>query len=1477
MDRRSNRVSTRHKANVQDALPAGFSEAARAWFASSFDAPTLAQVGAWTAIASGSDALVIAPTGSGKTLAAFLAAIDRLAHAPLPDKSQRCRVLYISPLKALAVDVDRNLAAPLSGLAEAGAPYAADIRVQVRTGDTPANERARMLRTPPDILVTTPESLFLLLTSRARETLASVDTIIIDEIHAVAGTKRGAHLALSLERLASLLHAPAQRIGLSATVEPPATVASFLSDRPVTIVRPPASKTIEVSVVIPVDDLTSLDQPRTARGGTPKGRGGRRTARDAMVAATAVPGASDEVGDRSIWPDIDANIHALIEQHTSTIVFCNSRRLAERLCGRINDRAGTILARAHHGSVAREQRTQIEEALKSGELKAVIATSSLELGIDMGAVDLVIQVEAPPSVASGLQRIGRAGHQVGAISRGVVFPKYRGDLVAAAVAAERIRAGAIETLRIPANPLDVLAQHVVAMVAMDDWKVSELAALVRRAAPYRALPESSLVAVLDMLAGRYPSDAFAELRPRLVWDREADILRARPGAQRLAVISGGTIPDRGLYGVYPASGEGGRIGELDEEQVYESRVGETFVLGASTWRIEDITRDRVLVSPAPGLPGRMPFWKADQPARPIEFGRALGAFVREIAAEPDTADSRLTAAGLDARATSNLLAYIEDQRAATGVVPSDRTIVIERFRDEVGDWRICILSPFGAQVHAPWALAIERKIADELGIDAQALPTDDGIVLRLPDADRLPDMNMLLLDPDTVHDDVLAMLGSSTLFSGRFRECALRALLIPRRMPGQRMPLWQTRQRAHQLLGIAANYASFPIVLEAVRECMQDHFDVPALEMLMRDLRAGTVKLHEIETPHASPFAQALTFSYLAVFVYEHDQPLAERRAHALSLDQRLLAELLGADELRDLIDPTSMASVEDELQWRSDGRRIRHAEDLADALRTLGDLSLDEIAQRVSPGARPLAFLEELTSAKRAIGFRMGRSERFIAIEDASRYRDALSLDVPLPPPWDQSVEDPVADLVARYARTHAPFQTNDAAGRLGLDLGVTEDALHALQRTGAIQRGAFRDGPARSWVDTDVLRRLRRRSLAAFRREVEPVEPTKYAAFLQRWQHLGTSESLDEVLPALLGVPVPASDLPRILAARGISLDDLEPLTVAGELTWFGNGPLGENDGWITLARLEDASLLIGLEPPVVTDSLQLRILETLSGGGAFFFRQIADRITGVIDTEIADALWFLAWRGLVTTDAIGLLGDATSRAPRSARTGRRPSLPSRAGPPRARGRWSVTEPANQDPTRRAHTRVEGALRRHGVLVRGSLSVDPIEGGWAAARRVLSIAEETGACRRGYFVERLGGAQFGSVAAIDHLRTPETVHSPMLVAACDPAQPYGAALSWPETPPGVLGRPGRKAGASVILREGAALGFLERGGKTLTRLDPNATDDIVTAIADAVRAGRLPSIDLHRIDAAPITDAADALEAAGFRPSSRGWRMRG
>jgi ATP-dependent Lhr-like helicase len=1462
-----------------------FSAPTHAWFEAAFAEPTPAQAGAWEAIAAGKHALVVAPTGSGKTLSAFLHGIDSLLTREQPDdKRLRTRVLYVSPLKALAVDVERNLRAPLTGIrltADRLGETLPALTVGLRSGDTTQAERRRLGTTPPDILITTPESLFLMLTSQARETLRGVDTVIVDEVHAVAGSKRGAHLALSLERLDALLPRPAQRIGLSATVRPLDEVARFLGGhQPVEIVAPPSHKQWDLRVVVPMEDMTT-------------------------------PGDYDEdSGDpratSSVWPQVEEQVVDLVEGHRSTIVFANSRRLAERLTSRLNEIAADRgheqpIAMAHHGSVSKEQRARIEDDLKRGRLPAVVATSSLELGIDMGAVDLVIQIESPPSVASALQRVGRAGHQVGEGSRGILMPKHRGELAQTAVSVARMRSGLIEQLRVPANPLDVLAQHIVAATAVDEWDVGEMFGLVTRAAPFTRLPRSAFDATLDLLSGRYPSEEFAELRPRIVWDRVADTLTGRPGAQRLAVTSGGTIPDRGLFGVFLVGDKASRVGELDEEMVYESRVGDIFALGASSWRIEDITHDRVLVTPAPGVPGRLPFWKGDTLGRPAELGEGVGSLNRELASSaPDTARQRVMADGFDDFAASNLIAYLSEQAAATNVVPSDTHLLVERFRDQLGDWCLVVHSPYGTPLHAPWALAIQARLRERYDLDGQVVASDDGIVIRIPDSDSEPPTGELVVfDPAEIEEIVTREVGGSALFASRFRECAARALLLPRRDPGRRSPLWQQRQRSAQLLEVAARYPSFPIVLEAIRECLQDVYDLPSLVALLSRIQRREVSVVDVATPQPSPFARNLLFGYVAQFVYEGDSPIAERRAAALTLDQGLLAELLGRAELRELLDPAVLDEVEQELQWLAPDRRARDVEGVADMLRLLGPLTTAEVTQRASADdAAP--WLEQLRMARRAVVVRMAGEERWAAIEEVGRLRDALGVPVPpgTPEAFTESPEDPVADLVARHARTHGPFTADEVAARLGVGRAVAVTALQRLVARGRVVEGEFRPtGQGAEWCDVDVLRRLRRRSLARLRQEVEPVTAATLARFLPAWQGVGGKRrGLDGVVAAidqLAGCPVPASALESLVLSSRVP--DYQPglldeLTSTGEVTWVGHGALPGSDGWVSLHLADEAGLTLPLPPGAEElSALHHRVLEALSGGGAWFFRQLADQVGSTDDNALTTALWDLVWQGRLTNDTLAPLRALIRSGTPSHRSRRRPPrtgrLPSRSGPPASAGRWALLPPTDIDPTRRAHARAQLLLDRHGVVTRGAVAAEGHEGGFAAVYKVLSALEESGRCRRGYFVEGLGAAQFGTPGAVDRLRTfSEQQTGAVALAATDPANPFGAALPWPDSSASGGHRPGRKAGGLVVLVDGDLVLYVERGGRTLLTWtdEPSLLGEAAAALAGAVRHGALGRFTIERADGTALLGGGDtplrtALAAAGFVTTPQGLRITG
>ncbi len=1482
-----------------------FSPPVRRWFEASFEGPTPAQTGGWKAISGGANALICAPTGSGKTLAAFLWGIDRLSR--MPERGSGVRIVYVSPLKALSYDIERNLRAPLRGIE-------ADISVGLRTGDTPQSERRAMRKSPPDILITTPESLYLILSSGAREMLATTEAVIVDEIHAVAHSKRGSHLALSLERLEWLVQANAngngaalQRIGLSATQRPLERIAQFLvgSKRECEIVDAGQKKELDLKIVVPVEDMADPGAPSfpSTDGAPPEGE--------------------PLVHQRSIWPAIYPEVLKLVQEHTSTIVFVNNRRAAERIAKRLNELAaeqpsqelpatehgghspaGPVtaedpptappagetaieIARAHHGSLSHEERTVVEEMLKSGQLPCLVATSSLELGIDMGAVDLVIQIESPKSVSRGLQRVGRAGHSLGEVSRGRIFPKFRGDLLECAVVAKRMQEGEIEETVIPQNPLDVLAQHLVSMAALDEWKVDEVEQLVTAAQPFSELSREQLENVLDMLDGRYPSDRFAELRPRIVWDRTAGTMHGRKGARQLVVTNAGTIPDRGLYGVHLPDGR--RVGELDEEMVYEARPGQTFLLGATTWRIEDITRDRVIVTPAPGLPGAVPFWKGDGIGRPADLGRAIGEFSREaVSREP----SELAAEyGLDRRAAENLVAYLREQQAATRVVPSDETIVVERFRDEIGDWRLCVLSPYGGRVHAAWGLALAQKIRAERDLEADAIWSDDGIVIHLPDADEPPPADLVMVEPDELEDLVVRELSGSALFGSHFRENAGRSLLIPRAYPGKRTPLWQQRLKSQSLLEVARDHPRFPVVLETYRECLRDVLDLPSLTELLRKLHSRQLNLVEVETPTASPFASSLLFDYVATYMYEGDTPNAERRAAALALDRDLLRELLGQEELRELIDPEALEEVETQLQRRVEPGQTRDRDGLQQILRNIGDLTAEECGERVEEGYSAASMLEKLVAERRVALVRIGGEERYIAAEDAGLYRDALGVPPPagLPESFLEEHPDAMAALVRRYARSHGPFPTAQLTARYGVD---PTPALRDLERAGTLVRGELLPGGSeREWCDSDVLRRVRRASLAHLRREVEPAARDRFARFLPSWQnvdaHRATGAGPDRLRDALVplqGVALTPKVweedvLPRRLGAYSPTW--LDELCTSGEVVWIGAGSRGRNDGRVALYFREDVRLA---GPPPANAKLERHdseihdaIRERLATGPAFWLDLLADLDPPT--EEIHNALWDLAWSGEVTNDAFSPLRAPRLRAgPTQERQGRRFARHRAGAGAAVQGRWSLTEPLFEGaPTAgpRLRAQAELMLERYGIVTRETVLAEGVPGGFFTLYSELSNLELLGVARRGYFVEGLGGAQFALPGAVERLRSlPETEGSYLLLAATDPANPYGASLPWPKPRSGR--RPPRTPGAHVLLRDGEPLVYVEKGGRSLLRLaelDDTEMAAAMRSLADAVATGRLPKLGIEKLDGEPVIGSGHEgmLLEAGF---SRGPR---
>ncbi len=1593
------------------------------WFKAVFDAPTAPQRMGWPVIARGENALILAPTGTGKTLAAFLWCLDRLMLQPSqPSDNNKnvarmghpssggCRIVYVSPLKALAVDVERNLRSPLAGMANMarrmGVPFHEPL-ISVRTGDTPQRERARFARHPADILITTPESLYLILTSQAAEALRTVETVIIDEIHALVPTKRGAHLALTLERLQALTQKPLQRIGLSATQRPLEEVARFLGGidvaprpenelasqqagksedklkatadpsppiapafsaqddnsvfgdtvggallryRPVTVVNAAARKQLKLRIEVPVEDMARLGEMEEIPSG-PASQTPRRV---------------------SIWNAIHPRLLEIIRERNSTILFVNARQTAERLAGALNDLAGEPIARAHHGSLAAAQRSVIEEQLKAGQIKALCATSTLELGIDMGAVDLVVQIESPPSVASGMQRIGRAGHHVDAVSEGILFPKYRADLVACAAVTRAMHEGHIELTRFPRNPLDVLCQQLVAIVAsarppktanpakvrrtsrgnknstanlqFDGFDSSQtqsaeapktevsvdfLFNLVRGAAPFGALSRAAFDGVLDLLSGRYPSDEFGELRPRLTWDRIRNVVTARDGAARLAILNAGTIPDRGLYGVFLAFTEGKsvRVGELDEEMVFESHPNETFILGASTWRITDITHDRVLVTPAPGEPGKMPFWKGDGPGRPLEFGRRIGAMVRELRALPQAAAlTRLVNEhDLDPGAAENLLRFLADQAEATEQVPDDRTIVVERVRDELGDWRVCVLTPFGSRIHIPWAMAVAARIRAAGGPEVETLWGDDGFVLRFPDTDEPPDSHWILVESAEAMQLVLRQLGSTALFAGRFREAAGRALLLPRRRADQRSPLWQLRKRSYDLLSVASRYPQFPLLLEAYRECLRDVFDMASLVEILKEVEERKLRVHVVETRKPSPFAASLLFSYVANFVYEGDAPLAERRAQALTIDQDQLRELLGEADLRELLDADAIAAVEEAAQCLAESFRARSADGIHDLCLRLGDLSREELGRRLV-SADLLTNIDRLVRSRRLLELRIAGEKRLIAAEDAARYRDGLG--IPLPPGLAVALLEPVAhpvlELVRRYARTHGPFTLREAAERFALDTEAVESALRQLGHEGRVLEGGFRPGGLhREWCDAEILRQIRRKSLAKLRREVEPVEQHTLARFLTHWQGVlaprrtGTAhlDALLDAIESLQGAPLPASLLESsILPARiaDFTSAGLDTLIAAGEVAWTGVEPIGERDGRIALF-LADKLPLLAQQRPLV-DPLTEReekLLAVLESTGASFFDSLHEAAGSGYPGETIEALWSLVWRGLITNDSLHALRAYIAR-PEGARTPRRYQTgvvfrSRRTTPPTAQGRWSAlhaadlrTRAVERATTERSHALALQLLNRYGVLLREQVAAENVPGGFSAVYDVLKVLEESGRIRRGYFAGGLGATQFALPAAVDllrQLRTEPPAEKPEFVqlAATDPANPYGSVLRWPDLPvaeedsesaPRILTR---AAYAEVILRNGELVAWLKRGNPNLLVFLPAEEPERSQAAAglahflcsrgqERMRSSNHEGVLITTINGQPVAahSMARLLMDAGFHAGPLGMHLR-
>ncbi|HEX6533255.1 MAG TPA: DEAD/DEAH box helicase [Gemmatimonadaceae bacterium] len=1262
-----------------------------AWFAETFGGASEPQRLGWPAIETGAHTLILAPTGTGKTLAAFLWELNQLivrgAAEPLPNAVQ---ILYISPLKALGNDIHRNLERPLAELRarfeRAGEPFP-EIRVAVRTGDTPAAARARMTRKAPHILITTPESLAIMLTApKGRGMFALTRAVIVDEIHAVAGTKRGAHLALSLERLEALCEAPPQRIGLSATQRPLDEVARYLGGctppaddgappefRPVTIVDCGLVKRMELSVVSPVPDLGDV-------GG-------------------------------SVWPAVAELVLGHIRRARTTLVFVNNRAQAERIAARVNALAGEELARPYHGSLARERRLALERALKAGELPALVTTSSLELGIDIGSVDLVLQLQSPKRVSAALQRVGRAGHSLGEASRGVLVPTHRDDLVESAAIVGAMREGDVEPTRVPQNTLDVLAQVLVAMASVEDWTSAAMLRLVRGAYPYHRLARAAFDEVLGMLSGKYASDLAAELEPRLTWDRIGDRVSGSRASRLVATISGGTIPDRGLYTVNLPDRT--RLGELDEEFVHESRVGDVFQLGSATWRIGAIEHDRVVVTPAPGAPARMPFWHGEFSTRSPELSRRVGALRRELAragADDVAIDAELAERyACDPAAARSLREYVAEQRAATGIVPDDRTILIEHFRDEMGAVRVIVHSVFGGRVNAPWGMALAQRVRETLGrgdeargADVQVLATDDGIMLRLPDLGAPPPVHALLgLSADEAERRVVDEVGATSLFGARFRMSAARALLLPRGSPRRRMPLWLQRLKAGDLLEVVRRFPSFPILVETYREVLRDAFDLESLREVLDAIAAGRVTVRTVETPQASPFAASLQFGFVMDWMYADDTPRAERRAALLSVDRTLLGEVMGEEESDDDT-AHALAELLAERRGTAPGRRARSADELAHLLDRAGDLSVEELRERVAePEARGSAVdpLEELLASARAVAipfatpggveWRVVLAESYptyaaaFGAERVARVRVGRALeeraagDV-LPAALATPVLEPRAarrEILARFLALAGPITVSEVRARYGWGARWIEARLTEWERTGRLVCARFRRGvTATEWCSRRIAERARRRALAALRRQIQPVELPAFASFLQHWQHVDPRERLDGpdgleiVLHQLAGAPRPAEGWERdYLPARLGSYDPgwLSRLGASGQVMWAGDARADASGALVLAAvrffpRGEGALWLPEMVDAPLGDAAVL-VRETLERMGASFVADL-QASTGLAMLPVRDALRELVAAGIVTNDTVEAMREVARLRPLPARGGRDEPDPTR-----------------------------------------------------------------------------------------------------------------------------------------------------------------------------------------------------------------------
>jgi ATP-dependent Lhr-like helicase len=1386
---------------------ASFHPAVSGWFRDQFGAPSPPQALGWPSISAGKHTLILAPTGSGKTLAAFLWCLNHIIVEP----GEGVQVLYVSPLKALNYDVEKNLDLPLSGIAAKAAELGLeipDIRKAVRTGDTSSSDRGSMLRRPPQVLITTPESLYLLLTSqRARRMLAGVRYLIVDEIHAVAGTKRGVHLAVSIERLEHLVMSqesgasqgengargarlPASsfvRIGLSATQRPLSEIASFLggAGREVNIVDAGQRKELDLSVVSPVETFKDLP-------------------------------------DHSAWNGVYQRLLEYIRRGVdgrpppkTTLVFVNNRGVAERVTANLNELAGEEIARTHHGSLSKERRLEAEEALKRGQVPAIVATSSLELGIDMGSIDLVVQIGSPKAVSRGLQRIGRAGHRLDEVAVGRVLPVFRSDVLEATVTAREMRQARVEETRVPRNCLDVLAQQVCAMSAEGEWSGAGMFDVVRRAYPYQELTRAAFDSVLEMLSGRYPSHEFGELRPRIAWDRQNDKIRARDGSRMLAIINGGTIPDRGYYGVYLADSML-KLGELDEEMVFESRVGQTFTLGNANWRIEAIGHDRVLVTPAPPGPAQLPFWHGEGPGRPFELGQTVGEVLAEaesrLADAPRALPAWLEAEfGIDKPSAANLAEFLAEQRDALGALPNRKRIIIERFEDELGEPRVVVHSPFGERVNGALAFALSARIRESTGMTVEQLYTDDGIVFRFPAEAKPPAGLLRQVSSANVDDLVVQEIGGSAMFGTVFRQNAARALLLPRQSPNRRTPLWLQRIKAADLLQVARKYESFPIVIETYRECLQEVLDVVHLRQVLEEIEAGQIEVLQVETPFASPFAAEMLFGFVMAFMYGTDAPRAERKSNLLSINRDLLAEVLDAQAMRELLEPAAIVQLEGRLQRTLPGWKAESSDELMEIFLRLVDLSEAEVAERYE-GEASAALAELLRSGQvvpapsaerrpsTAEPPEPGVEERFVAAEYASWFRAARE-------PSTQLTE-PRSRLVRTYAANHGPFAAVALERRYGFD---PLPALKALQQQRVVARGAFTPGGSgEEWCLVENLRQLHRQSLAILREQIEPREPAQFAAFLADWQGVSLQPQrsgvapLRKVMEQLQGVALPMEVWePDILHRRlaGYQPSWLDQLCASGELVWLGSTSPGGGKGKIAFYFRDEMELLLPSEgPPRSLSPNALRVREWLRSRGASFMQDIAQG-TQLGLPHVYDALWELVWAGEATNDTFDPVRSPRRprRSEQEAEAGSREvgrPIPGsrfpaagfrrwsyrrdfrRPGLPASQGRWSLFTPGGAaSAEEQAEAYARQLLARYGVVAREMAFAEDGPAPWAAVYRVLKRLEALGQVRRGYFVKGLSGAQFALPDAIERLRQART-EGLLLLNATDPANPYGALL---------------------------------------------------------------------------------------------------